>query len=161
MTRFGSFLKANNIRPMHLASSAGISRQHVFRLREGTAEPTRAVMVALAAASGRILQRRVAVSELFDLGKERKPEIRMVDLVTIEHGLTFARGWYEGDMADACDDTGIMTWPGGGLENTEAHIRFHNITEEICASVFALVRRPIAEAFVRAANEVLARERRN
>ena len=87
------------------------------------------------------------------------PKIEVVEQVTIEHGLTFAQGWYKGDISDACDSTKIMTWPDGGMELMELHMRFHEITDEICANVFGLVKQQIAEAFVRAANEVLARER--
>jgi hypothetical protein len=90
----------------------------------------------------------------------RVPKIETVDRVTIEHGLAFAQGWYDGDdMSDACDDTGIMTWPDGGVEMKETQLHCHDLADEICANVFELMKRQIAEAFVRAANEVLARER--
>lgn len=91
-----------------------------------------------------------------------EPKIEMVRQVTIEHGLTFAQSWYEGegDIVDACTDTGVMTWPGGGEEQKAAHFRFLDLEEEICANVFAVTKRQIAEAFVRAANVVLDRERR-
>jgi hypothetical protein len=89
----------------------------------------------------------------------RVPKIETVDRVTIEHGLAFAQGWYEGDgdMSDACASTDIMTFPEGEIEARELH--FHDLTDEICANVIAQTKRQIAEAFVRAANEVLARER--
>jgi hypothetical protein len=92
---------------------------------------------------------------------DRKPEIEMVSRVTIEHGLSFAQGWYEGDgdISDACDETGIMTFPEWETELKEVHFRYHDLTDEICANVFGLVKRQIAEAFVRAANEVLDREK--
>lgn len=92
---------------------------------------------------------------------KREPEIEMVRQVTIEHGLAFAQSWYdgEGDIVDACTHTEIMTWPGGSEDQKEAHARFLDIEDEICANVFGLVKRQIAEAFVRAANEVLDRER--
>jgi hypothetical protein len=85
----------------------------------------------------------------------------MVEQVTINHGNVFAQGWYEGEISDACDKTTIMTWPDGGMELRELHGHFHAITDEICANVFALTKRQIAEAFVRAANKVLTRERGN
>jgi len=90
---------------------------------------------------------------------DRKPEIEMVSRVTIEHGLAFAQGWYDGDgdMSDACASTDIMTFPEGEIEARE--LRFHDLTDEICANVFELTKRQIAEAFVRAANEVLDREK--
>ena len=82
----------------------------------------------------------------------------MVGHVTIEHGLAFAQGWYEGDMSDACDSTGIMKWPDGGMELRELHMHFHDLTDEICANVFDLVKQQIAEAFVSVANGILRRE---
>ena len=89
----------------------------------------------------------------------RVPKIEMVDEVTIEHGLAFAQGWHEGDMSDACDETSIMTFPEWETELEEVHLRYHDLTDEICANAFGLLKRQIAEAFVRAANEVLTRER--
>jgi hypothetical protein len=68
--RLSRFLKASGIRPLHLADTAGISRQHLGRLRAGLAEPTRPVMVWLRIASGRLLRRPVRMSELFDLGDD-------------------------------------------------------------------------------------------
>jgi len=124
-------------------------------------EPTRHVMVALATACRRIMGRPVRVAELFDIGETVEVlKIETVGEVTIEHGLAFAQGWYdgEGDMSDACASTDIMTFPEGEIEARE--LRFHDLTDEICANVFGLMKRQIAEAFVRAANEVLTRERR-
>ena len=66
-TRLDSFLKASGVRPLHLAYDAGVSRQHVYRLRMGSAEPTRHMMVILATAAGRILRRKVDLVEMFDL----------------------------------------------------------------------------------------------
>jgi hypothetical protein len=68
--RLGRFVKANAIKPLHLADKAGISRQHLGRLRSGRAEPTRPVMLWLTIASEVLLGRRVKVTELFDLGEE-------------------------------------------------------------------------------------------
>jgi len=72
LTRLKTFLKANRIRPSYLADYAGISRQHLFRLRLGRAEPTRLTMVALRDACRRILRRRVRMIELFDLGEGKR-----------------------------------------------------------------------------------------
>jgi len=66
-TRLDSFLRAQGIRPSHLAHEAGVSRQHLYRLRMGTMEPTRHMMILLATAARRILGRKVEVSEMFDL----------------------------------------------------------------------------------------------
>ena len=68
--RLRRFIKANKIKPLHLAETAGISRQHLGRLRDGQAEPTRPMMVWLTIAAAQILKRRVSVSDLFDLGDE-------------------------------------------------------------------------------------------
>jgi hypothetical protein len=52
-----------------------------------------------------------------------------------------------------------MIWPGGEM-NDPRHGRYHDIEEELLRQVFASVRPAVAEAFVRVAREVLARERR-
>jgi transcriptional regulator with XRE-family HTH domain len=57
-TRLQTFLKSTGIRPAHLAHDAGVSRQHLLRLREGTAEPTRHMMVILATAARRTCDER-------------------------------------------------------------------------------------------------------
>jgi transcriptional regulator with XRE-family HTH domain len=75
ITRLQAFLTTNEIKPAHLARESGISRQHLLRLRQAVAEPTRAVMVALAGGCTRLIRRRVRVSELFDLG-EASDEVR-------------------------------------------------------------------------------------
>jgi len=62
------FIRSHDIRPAHLADFAGISRQHLFRVRFGAAEPTRPIMLWITDACGRLLKRSVRVSELFDLG---------------------------------------------------------------------------------------------
>jgi hypothetical protein len=96
-----------------------------------------------------------------DAMKRGESTIATVEQVTIEHGLAFAQGWYDGDISDACDDTEIMAWPDddAGMDQKEAQARFHDLSDEICANVFALVKQQIAEAFVSVANEVLTRER--
>jgi len=67
VTRLESFLGMNEIRPSHLAREAGANRQYILRLRLGTTEPTRRMMVILVTAARRILRRRVEVAEMFDL----------------------------------------------------------------------------------------------
>lgn len=71
MTPLAVFITQTCIKPSELARKAAISRQHLLRLRKGTMEPTRAVMVALARAAGAVLCRNVLVGELFDLGSNR------------------------------------------------------------------------------------------
>lgn len=68
-TKLDSFIRANGIRVVQLALWAGISRQHLLRLRKGEMEPTRPVMLAIARAAGDWLGRRVRVAELFDIGE--------------------------------------------------------------------------------------------
>lgn len=67
MTKLEQFLRENNLRPGAIAKQAGYSRQHLLRLRRGEMEPTRASMVAIAAACAHLLGRSVHCSDLFDL----------------------------------------------------------------------------------------------
>ena len=46
-TRLEAFMKDNNIPPMALVRASGISRQYLLRLRQGKAEPRRAIIAAL------------------------------------------------------------------------------------------------------------------
>jgi len=57
--------------PSQVALEAGISRQHLLRLRNGAAEPTRGVMVNLAAACTRLLRKKVEIADLFELSGGR------------------------------------------------------------------------------------------
>jgi transcriptional regulator with XRE-family HTH domain len=66
--RLGVFLRDNDVKPNELADVTGISRQHVLRLRYGQSEPTRPLMIWLTIACRRMLNRRVRITELFDLG---------------------------------------------------------------------------------------------
>ena len=72
MTRLERFIRRNGIVRRQLALQAGVCRQQLQRLRSGQAEAKRSTMVKLAHACGRILNRKVPVSELFDLGDERQ-----------------------------------------------------------------------------------------
>jgi transcriptional regulator with XRE-family HTH domain len=69
-TRLALFLVDNGLQPKEVADVAGISRQHLLRLRNGTCEPTRPVMIWVTAACRRLVRRRarVRITELFDLG---------------------------------------------------------------------------------------------
>src|SRR6059058_5578452 len=69
MTRLEAFLEDSGLMPSALAARAGISRQHLSRLRNGTAEPSRAVMVKLALAASEMLSRRVFMVEMFELSE--------------------------------------------------------------------------------------------
>src|ERR1041384_3933613 len=69
-TRLDAFLRANKKRmPARvLAAESEVSRQHIYRLRYGLMEPTRALMVRLLDGSSRLLGRTIRMVELFDLG---------------------------------------------------------------------------------------------
>ena len=79
MIRLEAFIESTGIMPSALAARAGVSRQHVLRLRKGAAEPTRDIMVRLAVAASDILRRPVFVAEMFDLGES---ETRLFGLLT-------------------------------------------------------------------------------
>lgn len=73
-TRLEEFIRANDLLPALLAEEAGISRQHLLRLRFGIAEPTRPMMIWITVAARRLVNqqrhgRRVRLTELFDLGE--------------------------------------------------------------------------------------------
>jgi hypothetical protein len=88
------------------------------------------------------------------------PKVQTVNVVTMEHGRDFAQRWYDSDgMMTACYNTGIMTWPDGTLEDHAAQDHFHDLEDEILHEVFEATKQAIAEAFVKAANAVLDRER--
>ena len=89
------------------------------------------------------------------------PELVIVEVVTREHGETFAEEWGELSasscaMVEAFTLTGVVTWPEEGVD---AQARFLDIEDEVTERVFYELRPAIAEAFVSAANEILARER--
>ncbi|MGH9423929.1 MAG: hypothetical protein ACRD3J_28390 [Thermoanaerobaculia bacterium] len=103
------------------------------------------------------------------------PKIETVDAVTIEHGRTFADGWYAAGSADgriagimdACDVTEVLKWPQGETIDEELALdaregatdRFFELTHDICSRVFVACREQIAAAFTRAANLVIYAER--
>jgi hypothetical protein len=91
--------------------------------------------------------------------KEDTPHpIDFVPAVTREHAENFAEGWFKDAWVDAIDEADLMTWPSDE-DGGAAQMRYHAIQEEICKRVFADVKEPIIEAFLRAATEVLDRER--
>lgn len=68
LTRLGEFIGEHELKPNRVADLTGISREHFRKLCCGKSEPTRKVMIWIALACGRLLDRRVRVVELFDLG---------------------------------------------------------------------------------------------
>ena len=67
MTRLEKFITEWGVMPTVFARRAGVSRQHLLRLRNGTAEPTRAVMCKLALAASAMRNERVFIIEMFEL----------------------------------------------------------------------------------------------
>ena len=61
------FIKKWGVKPSAYARRAGLSRQHLLRLRRGEMEPTRRMMVALAEAASQMRSRAVCIVELFEL----------------------------------------------------------------------------------------------
>jgi len=93
---------------------------------------------------------------------DRPPELNIADVVTREHGEKFVDAWHDrttdsGAMSEAFLETRLVIWP----DNRPAHMRFHDIEEEITEGVFDAIREAAVDSFVRIANEVLTRERRN
>jgi hypothetical protein len=72
LARLGKFIRDNKVKTNELADVTGISRQHLLSLRYGRKEPTRPLMIWLTIACRRILNRRVRITELFDLGDSER-----------------------------------------------------------------------------------------
>lgn len=67
VTRLELFLKSRGIKPAHLATESGYSRQHLLRLRMGRVEATRKCIACLVVALRRMTRERITASDLFDL----------------------------------------------------------------------------------------------
>ena len=72
----------------------------------------------------------------------RPSELRITEVVTREHGEKFADVWRDrtidsGAMSEAFLETRIVIWP----DNRLAHMRFHDIEEEL-RSQYSLAYRP-------------------
>ena len=67
-TRLEWFIRTRGLKPRHLAREAGISRQHLYRLRQGQGQPTSATIASLRGACARLLRKRVSVHDLFEIG---------------------------------------------------------------------------------------------
>ncbi len=87
------------------------------------------------------------------------PKIETVNAVTMEHGRRFAQGWFDGQIAEACSNTEIMTWPDGTLDEHSAQSHTHDLEDDICGRVFEAMKEQISETFVRVANAVIEAER--
>lgn len=67
MTRLDKFITEWGVKPGVFARKAGISRQHMRRLRNGEMDPTRGVMSRMALAASEMRSRRVFITEMFEL----------------------------------------------------------------------------------------------
>lgn len=92
----------------------------------------------------------------------REPrKLNIVNVVTREHGETFADRWFEhsfdtGAITEACGDTEIVEWPYDPHDGDDAYISIEN---EIVQRVCDQLRSAAVETFIRIANEVLIRAR--
>jgi hypothetical protein len=101
-------------------------------------------------------------------------KLRAVPIVTPAHGQVFATEWVDTslgsyDLLDPFAATGILVWPDDDLIVPQglgspplraARSRFIEIEDEILERTFTAVKAAISQAFVVAANDILARERR-
>jgi predicted transcriptional regulator len=69
LTRFRAFVNARRMGTRNLAYRAGVSSGYVSALKYGRCDPTRGMMVKVTDAVRGMVGRRVAMSELFDLGE--------------------------------------------------------------------------------------------
>jgi transcriptional regulator with XRE-family HTH domain len=67
-TRLEWFIRTRGLKPKHIAEDAGISRQHLLRLRKGKAQPSAKVIANIRRACARLTRRRVSIHDLFDVG---------------------------------------------------------------------------------------------
>jgi hypothetical protein len=86
--------------------------------------------------------------------------------VTRAHGERFAAKWREmqtGELrSEAFGNADVIEWPEGpDGELTSAQDRFQGIEDEILNRTFDALVPAVAEAFVKAARTILARERRS
>ena len=92
----------------------------------------------------------------------RPARLAFVRRVTAKHGETFAEEWFKESrstlvLVDAFATTQLVVWPE---DDADAQERFKDIEDEIFDRIFAAARGAIGEAFVKAAREVLAWERK-
>jgi hypothetical protein len=98
------------------------------------------------------------------------PPLKIASRVTREHGEAFAKKWRQmqsGEIAsEAFGRVDLIEWPEEdpnrplGVFFDARRDRYHDITDEIAEKTFTEVMPAIAEAFVKYARKVLARERR-
>lgn len=86
------------------------------------------------------------------------PTLKYVRTVTREHGKAFADQWASlcHHAWDTFTEIGIVEWPP---EDREAQRFYEDIADEILGRTFGAVKDVIAEAFTKAAQEIITRER--
>ncbi len=67
VTRLDTFLRENNLKPAKVAREAGISRQHLLRIRKAQADPTVMTAKRIRDACGRLLTRSVRLVDVFEV----------------------------------------------------------------------------------------------
>jgi DNA-binding XRE family transcriptional regulator len=65
VTTLARFMNENELKPLQVAREAGISRQHLYRIRSGDDDPGMMTALRIRDACGRLLLRRVSIDELF------------------------------------------------------------------------------------------------
>lgn len=92
------------------------------------------------------------------------PRVKIAPRVTRKDGEVFAeafldRAWDTSSGFEAFADTKLVRWPAGFMGDPRQG-RYLDIEDEVIERTFAALRPAVAEAFVKAAQRVLARERR-
>ncbi|HEV7570244.1 MAG TPA: hypothetical protein VGQ21_02000 [Thermoanaerobaculia bacterium] len=67
VTKLARFMNEHKLKPLNVAREAEISRQHLLRLRKGAMQPTIAMATHIRDACGRLLKRRLKMSDLFEV----------------------------------------------------------------------------------------------
>ena len=96
-----------------------------------------------------------------------KAALKIAPIVTPEDARVFAEEWRDGSweggiLTDAFAATRLMQWPtnaGAGGQETPEELRYNEIENEILKRMLDVVQPVIEAAFLRAAIEVLDRER--
>ena len=98
------------------------------------------------------------------------PPLKIAPRVTQKHGEAFAQKWREmqsGEVtSEAFGKSDLIEWPEEDPNRPLGEFfdarrdRFHDVRDEIAERTFDAAMPAIAEAFVKVAREVLARERR-
>lgn len=98
------------------------------------------------------------------------PPLKIVSRVTRQAGERFARRWLDVQIdetaCEAFEKSAVIEWPESDPNRPLGELfdprqgRYQDIEDEIMKLVFASIRPAVAVAFVKAAREVLARERR-